>query len=155
MTAISLSSSFRVNGPLRFDSGNPTMLISRVRLLLPPATKLGQGYVFTRVCDSVHRECYPSMHCRWYPSMPCRRSRGGVPALGMGSAPGGVCSWGNLLWGGVCSWGGGWHPHPGGYCCGWYASYWNAFLFMVVIRVDVTLDCVWYICSVLYPLIHR
>ena len=22
---------------------------------LPPATKLGQGYVFTRVCDSVHR----------------------------------------------------------------------------------------------------
>ena len=23
--------------------------------LLPPATKLGQGYVFTRVCDSVHR----------------------------------------------------------------------------------------------------
>ena len=21
---------------------------------LPPATKLGQGYVFTRVCDSVH-----------------------------------------------------------------------------------------------------
>ena len=25
-------------------------------LLLPPATKLGQGYVFTRVCDSVHRE---------------------------------------------------------------------------------------------------
>ena len=23
--------------------------------LLPPATKLGQGYVFTGVCDSVHR----------------------------------------------------------------------------------------------------
>ena len=23
--------------------------------LLPPSTKLGQGYVFTRVCDSVHR----------------------------------------------------------------------------------------------------
>ena len=31
--------------------------------LLPPATKLGQGYVFTRVCDSVHRlGGYPSMH---------------------------------------------------------------------------------------------
>ena len=28
---------------------------------LPPATKLGQGYVFTRVCDSVHRDgVYPS-----------------------------------------------------------------------------------------------
>ena len=24
-------------------------------MLLPPTTKLGQGYVFTRVCDSVHR----------------------------------------------------------------------------------------------------
>ena len=24
-------------------------------MLLPPATKLGQGYVFTGVCDSVHR----------------------------------------------------------------------------------------------------
>ena len=24
-------------------------------VLLPPATKLGQGYVFTGVCDSVHR----------------------------------------------------------------------------------------------------
>ena len=23
-------------------------------ILLPPATKLGQGYIFTRVCDSVH-----------------------------------------------------------------------------------------------------
>ena len=38
--------------------------------LLPPATKLGQGYVFTRVCDSVHR--------------------GGVPAPGGGSSPKGV-----------------------------------------------------------------
>ena len=27
--------------------------------LLPPATKLGQGYVFTRVCDSVHRGGLP------------------------------------------------------------------------------------------------
>ena len=28
-------------------------------LLLPPATKLGQGYVFTRVCDSVHKRGLP------------------------------------------------------------------------------------------------
>ena len=27
-------------------------------MLLPPATKLGQGYVFTGVCDSVHRGEY-------------------------------------------------------------------------------------------------
>ena len=63
-------------------------------------------------------------------------SRGGgacplrVPALG-----GGACSGGCLLWGGyLLQWGG---PAPGGvpggdpsdgYCCGRYASYWNAFL---------------------------
>ena len=28
---------------------------SMAYILLPPATKLGQGYVFTSVCDSVHR----------------------------------------------------------------------------------------------------
>ena len=30
--------------------------------LLPPATKLGQDYVFTRVCDSVHRVGSPGPH---------------------------------------------------------------------------------------------
>ena len=46
---------------------------------LPPATKFGQGYVFTWLCDSVHGGVgwYPSMHCRWYPSMPCSRSQKG------------------------------------------------------------------------------
>ena len=29
---------------------------------LPPATKLGQGYVFTGVCDSVHRGVSASVH---------------------------------------------------------------------------------------------
>ena len=32
------------------------------RTLLPPATKLGQGYVFTGVCDSVHRGVSASVH---------------------------------------------------------------------------------------------
>ena len=35
----------------------PTTLFvvcNRVQLFLPPATKLGQGYIFTGVCDSVH-----------------------------------------------------------------------------------------------------
>ena len=40
---------------------------------------MGQGYVFTCVCYSVHRGgWYPSMHCRWYSSMPCSRSPGRV-----------------------------------------------------------------------------
>ena len=44
-----------------------------------------QGYVFTCVCDSVHREgWYPSMHCRWYPSIPCRQSPWGVGGWGLG-----------------------------------------------------------------------
>ena len=43
-----------------------------------PATKLGQGYVFTHVCDCVQGGWYPSMHYRWYPSMPCSSSPGGV-----------------------------------------------------------------------------
>ena len=29
---------------------------------LPPATKLGQGYVFTRVCDPVHKGGVVSQH---------------------------------------------------------------------------------------------
>ena len=52
----------------------------RAERLLPPATKLGQGYVFTRICDSVQRGWYPNMPFRWYPSMPCRSLRGGIPA---------------------------------------------------------------------------
>ena len=70
---------------------------------LPPATKLGQGYIFTGVSDSVHGGCYPSMHCRWYPSMPCSRSPGGDQLPG-GLVLGGclvetplVCSWGALV----------------------------------------------------------
>ena len=66
-----------------------------IKQLLRPATKLGQGYVFTHVCDSVHSGvCYPSMHCRWYPSMPCSRSPRGGLLLG------GAWSRGCLVWGG-------------------------------------------------------
>ena len=58
--------------------------------ILPPATKLGQGYVFTRVCDSVHRGA-------------CVVARGGMcGCLGVcvvaGGAwlPGGVHGWGGV-----------------------------------------------------------
>ena len=37
------------------------MLVS-LRLLLPPATKLGQGNIFTGICDSVHRGGSASVH---------------------------------------------------------------------------------------------
>ena len=120
---------------------------------LPSARKL-RRLCFYR-CVSVHcpREggWYPSMPCRWYPSMPCSRSLGGCVlsqhALQQVSR-GGAWSGGCLLlgWGGVCSWvgeglllGGGLvsqhalrqtPPGRDGYCCGRYASHWNAFLFV-------------------------
>ena len=71
---------------------------------------LGQGYMFTGVCLST----------------------GGCACSGGVSAPvvpvPGEC----LLPGGCLLWGGGLvetPDPPDGYCCGQYASYWNAFLF--------------------------
>ena len=44
---------------------------------------------------------------------------------------GGARSWGCLLRGGSATGGGAWwRTPPDGYCCGRYASYWNAFLFI-------------------------
>ena len=60
---------------------------------------LGQGNIFTPVCHSVHR------------------GEGGCLVPG-GSVPGG-----DLLPGGCLV-----ETPPDGYCCGRYASYWNAFL---------------------------
>ena len=37
-------------------------------ILLPPATKLGQGYVFTGVCDSVHRGGLPQCMLGYHPT---------------------------------------------------------------------------------------
>ena len=48
---------------------------------------------------------------------------GGVPA------PGG----GGLVLGGCLLLGGAWWRPPDGYCCGQYASYWNAFLFWLIV----------------------
>ena len=76
-----------------------------------------EGYVFTGVCLST----------------------GGVT---VGCLVRGVPGPGGCLVGGSASagWGGGWYPTcteadpPGrdGYCCGRYASYWNAFLFLLL-----------------------
>ena len=105
-------------------------------LVFTAPTKLRQGYIFTGICHSVNRE-------------------GAIPAClaaglqGEGLLPGGGC--GLLIEGGLLVWfggaeghnrrpphqkaiteGGAWWRHlppPGdGYCCGRYASYWNAFL---------------------------
>ena len=49
----------------RFDMGKEFRCLW-VRFL-PPATKLGQGYVFTGVCDSVHRGGSASVHAGRHP----------------------------------------------------------------------------------------
>ena len=113
--------------------------------LLPPANKVCEGYVFTRVCHSIPQgRQYPSMHCRWYPSMPCHGGvsrptpRGEVE----GSCQGGIsrptsggglqahtqggsrptrrgCVFPSMHWGRPPSW--------DSYCHGQYASHLNAF----------------------------
>ena len=104
---------------------------------------------------------YSSMHCRWYPSMPCSRSprgrgvvsqhvfqvsrlipRGEVEGSGLGGSPG------PHLGGLQAHTGGGLQAHtqwgacipactevdpPNGYCCRRYASYWNAFLYTMLL----------------------
>ena len=77
--------------------------------LLPPATKLGQGYVFTRVCDSVHGKG------SWYPTC----IAGSIPHALQGLQGEGVVSQHALQRptprGEVegSGWGGSTGPHPG------------------------------------------
>ena len=70
--------------------------------LLPPATKLGQGYIFTGICHSVNREGVPGLGGCLVRGVP---GPGGVLGLG------GAWSWGGLLPGGCLVQGG---PVPGG-----------------------------------------
>ena len=98
-------------------------------ICLSPATKLGQGYVFTHVCDSVHRGVVSrhalqvvSQHA-FQVSRP--KPRGKLRDLALGDLQ--IHSWGreypSMHWGRPPP------PHTHGYCCGRYASYSNAFLF--------------------------
>ena len=63
-------------------------------MLLPPATKLGQGYVFTGVCDSVHRG---GMHGCWGACVvaggACVVARGHVWLPGGACVAAGECVW--------------------------------------------------------------
>ena len=120
------------------------------RSFLPPANVVCEGYVFTGVCLSTgggvlsqHALQVVSQHALQQVSRGC-----GIPACLAGfqaNTQGG--SLGESGLGGLQahtqggSWGGsGWGvPAPGGvetpqdgYCCGWYTSYWNAFLFQVI-----------------------
>ena len=84
---------------------------------LPPATKLGQGYIFTGVCDSVHRggACVVGGACAWLQGacMICQGAcvvAGGACVVARGGMHGcrGVCGcWGECIamggvWLGAC-----------------------------------------------------
>ena len=103
-----------------------------------PQTKLREGNVFTGVCDSVHRGVVPAPGGGG--SAPGGCLLGGECLVPGGSAPagcllqgvpalGGLLLGGCLLPGGTCSGGCLVETLPEGYCCGRYASYWNAFLY--------------------------
>ena len=126
--------------------------MSSKNISLPSATKLGQGYIFTRVSDSVHRGSGGSLS--WGSLSGGSLSRvvsvpGGL-CLG-GLCPGGLCPRGSLS--GVSVWGSlsRGSLSQGGLCLGVlcprgsisrrgipctvtsgrYASYWNAFLLIL------------------------
>ena len=143
---------------------------------LPSATKCRQGNVFTPVCDSVHREgLCPSIHHRSH-------DQGGLcpgVSLSEGLCPGGLClgglcsegslSGGSLsrgslsresLSGGVSVRGRGLcygHPStpdrdPHTVTSGWYAFYWNAFLFTSVVCCFSASNTIFWMLKVLYRL---
>ena len=111
------------------------------RALLPPANEVCEGYVFTGVCHSVHRGGGGRAWLLWGGRA---WLLGGVRGCSGGCAwllPGGGCAW--LLGGGGCGCSRGGHAWllPGGGVCGFfdeirsmsgrYASYWNAYLFII------------------------
>ena len=93
---------------------------------LPPATKLGQGYVFTRVCDSVHKGVLPQCMLRYTP--PGADAPPGTDTHPWEQTPPGADTCPQQT------------PHPSGSSACWeiratsgrYASYWNAYLLSMV-----------------------
>ena len=85
---------------------------------------------------SVHRGGGPALGgaCSWGACSQEGPAPRGMPALGV-PAPAGCLLWGvpALGGGGVWSGGPGGDP-PDGYCCRWYAPYWNAFLSLQLIH---------------------
>ena len=107
---------------------------SRAPQFLPPATKLGQGYIFTGVCDSVHRGGSASVHA-------------GIPLPGPGSHP----LPRNRAYLEIRS------------TSGRYASYWNAILchiywpivFALLVAVDLCLWSTKSMCPARYSFLKR
>ena len=104
---------------------------------LPPANEVWGKVIFSQACvkNSVQGVCA----CSWGPPGPGVCLLLGVPSRGGGAWSGGLVpgrgpgpySRGKLR--GIRP-----SPPPDGYCCGRYASYWNALLFSLVYTTTVT-----------------
>ena len=91
------------------------------RRLVTVRNVVGQGYVFTGVCDSVHRGGLSSMH---WGDTPRQTPPGQTLPLGR-------------------------HP-PDGHCSERYASYWNAFLLVSVFSTAVVCICALSMVAIFY-----
>ena len=125
---------------------------STTGLLLPSANEVCEGYVFTPVCHSVHRGVCLGRGLGGLPEggvqaqalgvsrprprgCPGQDPGGAGPGLGQGGPGPGPrgCVSQHALWQTP--------PPADDYCCGWYASYWNAFLFLRLFLVHSVDAC--------------
>ena len=146
-------------GTLNWNNQECSESLNTLYVLLPPATKLGQGYVFTSVCDSVHREgvclgaCWdnprpgrnqedPPPSSRHPPDQTPPRKRT-LPTSRHSPAPGRDPQEQSTP-----------PPPPEtvharryGQTSGRYASYWNAYLFSLIFLVNKLQCCVCGFCD--------
>ena len=102
--------------------------LANIILLLPSANVVWDGYVFTPVCHSVHRGTLPQCMLGYTPPSRQTPLRWTPPWADTPSLPStcrdthtpSQCMLGYTV-PSAC-----WDRH--GYCCRWYASYWNASL---------------------------
>ena len=97
-------------------------------MFLPPANEVWGKVIFLHL--------FVILFTRGVPGQEGACSRGGAWAGGYG----GVCMVQGVPgleggFGGCLFQGAWWRPPRDGYCCGWYASYWNAFLLYLFLNV--------------------
>ena len=107
------------------DCKSSKYLVKSVQFL-PPATKLGQGYIFTGVCDSVHGgACMAGGMHGWEGGRHAWQEGGGCAWWGACVAGGhvwrGACMAGDMhgwehVWQGACVWGACMGGHVWGVC---------------------------------------
>ena len=130
-TCSNLSISRTVPQPVLTSGGHQSTYGRRKRVVCI----LLECFLVINCCLSVHGGCLvPGGDWSWG----CLVRGGGVCLVGGVPGPGGgVCLVGGCLVGGAWSGGCLVETPPSGYCCGRYTSYWNAFLFFLVLTDSI------------------